>query len=265
MYGFPRAGNTLLGCILNQNPRINATANSVLPEIMFSINKIKFYDTAYNNFPDESSIDNILKNLFNSYYQDWSGDFIIERGGWITPGNFSLLEKYFQDEIKIVVLVRDILDVIKSYLNLSFKDPNFYINLQYNELDPTTLYKSEVEEKCDLIMQRGDIVDKMLYSIKWLLDNKKQDFIHFVEYEDFMKNPKKEIKKIYKFFNIDYYNHWFTNLNQFSVNGIEYNDGVPGTAMDMHTIRTEKIGDVPYSIELPQSVINKYSGLELWR
>ena len=35
--------------------------------------------------------------------------------------------------------------------------------------------------------------------------------------------------------------------------------------MDMHTIRTEKIGDVPYSIELPQSVINKYSGLELWR
>ena len=54
MYGFPRAGNTLLGCILNQNPRINATANSVLPEIMFSINNIKFYDTAYNNFPDES-------------------------------------------------------------------------------------------------------------------------------------------------------------------------------------------------------------------
>ena len=114
-------------------------------------------------------------------------------------------------------------------------------------------------------MQKEDIVDKMLYSIKWLLDNKKQDFIHFVEYEDFMKNPKKEIKKIYKFFNIDYYNHWFTNLNQFSVNGIEYNDSVPGTAMDMHTIRTEKIGDVPYSIELPQSVINKYSGLELWR
>ena len=134
MYGLPRAGNTLLGCILNQNPRINATANSVLPEIMFSINNIKYYDVAYNNFPDEASIDNVLKNLFDSYYQDWDGDFIIERGGWITPGNFSLLEKYFQDEIKIVILVRDILDVIKSYLNMSFKDPNFYINLRYNEL-----------------------------------------------------------------------------------------------------------------------------------
>ena len=103
MYGLPRAGNTLLGSILNQNPRIKATANSVLPEIMFSINKIKFYDTAYNNFPDESSIDNILKNLFSSYYQDWDGDYIIERGGWITPYNFTLLERYFQDEIKIVV------------------------------------------------------------------------------------------------------------------------------------------------------------------
>ena len=60
MYGLPRAGNTLLGCILNQNPRINATANSVLPEIMFSINNIKYYDVAYNNFPDEASIDNVL-------------------------------------------------------------------------------------------------------------------------------------------------------------------------------------------------------------
>ena len=264
-YGLPRAGNTLLGSILNQNPRINATANSVLPEVLFVLNNIKSYDTAYNNFPDEESLDNILTGVFDSYYKDWNGDYIIERGGWITPCNYTLLERYFKKDIKIVVMVRDVLDVIKSYLSLCEADPSFYINLRYNDLDPTTLYKNEVEEKCDLIMQKGETIDTMLYSINWLLGNGKKDCLHFVEYKDFIDNPRKVLKGIYKFFDIEYYNHKFTNLQQFTINGIEYNDSVPGVAKGMHTIRTEKIKDIPCSIELPDSVVNKYSNLEFWR
>ena len=264
-YGLPRAGNTLLGSILNQNPRINATANSVLPEMMFVLSNIKQYDTAYNNFPDESSLDNVLKNLFDSYYQDWDGDFIIERGAWITPFNFLLLERYFQSDIKIVVLVRNVLDVIKSYLHLCDADPDFYINVRYNELDPTTLYRSEVEEKCDLIMQKGEMVDKMLYSINWLLENKKRDCLHFVEYENLAKDPEAEVKGLYDFYGIDHFDHHFTNLKQFSVNNTSYDDSIPGTALDMHKIRTDKIKDIPCDIQLPQTVIDRYSNIETWR
>lgn len=264
-HGLPRAGNTLLGSVLNQNPKINVTANSVLPEVMFSLDNIKHYDVSYNNFPDEASLDNVITNLFDVYYDGWKGDYIIERGAWITPYNFTLLEKYFEGNIKIVILVRDVLDVIQSYLNLCEKDPNFYINLKYNALDPTTLYRSEIEEKCDLIMQKEDTVDKMIYSIKWLLDNKKEDCLHFVEYKDFMKNPKKKVEGIYKFFDIERYNHRFTNLEQFKINGVEYNDTVPGTAKGMHVIRTQKIKAIPYATRLPESVIHKYSNLEFWR
>ena len=172
MYGLPRSGITLLGSILNQNPKINATANSVLPEIMFRMHGIKSQDIAYNNFPDEASLDNVLKGLFDSYYQDWDGDYIIERGAWITPFNFLLLEQYFQHDIKIVVLVRDVLDVIKSYLHLCDTDVDFFINLRYRRLDPTTLNRSAVEEKCDLIMEKEGMVDKMLNSINWLMKNR---------------------------------------------------------------------------------------------
>ena len=264
MYGLPRAGSTLLGSVLNQNPRINSTANSVLPEMMFRIHTIKSQDIAYNNFPDQSSLDNVLKGLFDSYYKDWDGDFIIERGGWITPCNFTLLEQYFSHDIKIVVLVRNVLDVIKSYLHLCDTDPNFYINLRYRELDPTTLYRSEVEEKCDLIMQKGDTVDTMLYSINWLLKNKKQDCLHFIEYENLVKDPEAEVRGVYDFYGIDYFDHHFTKLEQFSVNGTSYDDGIPGTAINMHTIRTDKIKPLTHSIELPKSVVRKYSNLELW-
>ena len=265
MYGLPRSGNTLLGSILNQNPKINATANSVLPEVMFRIHGIKSQDTAYNNFPDEASLDNVLKGLFDYYYKDWDGDYIIERGSWITPFNFMLLERYFQHEIKIVVLVRDVLDVIKSYLHLCDADVDFYINLRYRGLDPTTLYRSPIEEKCDLIMEKGEMVDKMLYSINWLLKNNKQDCLHFVEYESLVKDPETEVIGIYDFYGIDHFDHRFTNLEQFSANGTSYDDGVPGTAINMHKIRTDKIEPFTHPIELPESVVGKYSNLELWK
>ena len=261
--GFPRAGNTLLACILNQNPKIGATAHSVLPDILFSIEKIKNI-VGYNNFPDEQSIDNVSKNIFNSYYKDWSADIIIERGDWITPCNFTLLEKHFPSEIKMVVLVRDILDIIKSYLNLCFKYPNFHINRWYNELDPTTLYLSEIEEKSDIIMRKGDYIDIILYSIKWLLDNNKEKYLHFVHYDELVMNPKNTIKGIYDFFGIDSYAHKFTNLKQLNTNNVMYDDNIYSIGGEMHTIRTNEIKSINHNIELPIRTINKYSNLEFW-
>ena len=262
--GLPRAGNTLLSCILNQNPEISATAHSILPDLMFYMSRVKHHSTIYNNFPDSKSIDNVSKNLFSSYYKDWKSNIIIERGEWITPCNFSLLEKYFQSEIKIVVLVRDVLDIIKSYINLCNKDEKFHINQIYNELDKTTLYKSELEEKCDIVMRKNSFVDTMLYSIKWMLDNNKQEHLHFVNYNDLVENTESSISGIYEFLNIDYYKHNFTNLEQLNINDVSYNDDIPGVGGDMHKIITEEIKSQSYGITLPSRVIKKYSNLELW-
>ena len=264
MYGLPRAGNTLLSCILNQNPAINATPNSIIPSIMFAMEFIKCNDSVYKNFPDEKSFNNVLESVFDSYYKDWNCDIIVERGAWITPYNFNILEKYFRSEIKIIVLVRDVLEVIKSYINICNKYPNFYINRKYENLDHTTLYKSELEEKCDLIMQKESSVDKALYSIRWLLDNNKKNHLHFVKYNDLVKNTGDVIKGIYEFLNIDFYGHTFTNLKQFSANNLKYNDDSLGFGSDMHTIRSDKIEFIDNQIELPLRVINKFSGLELW-
>ena len=262
--GLPRSGNTLLSCILNQNPEISATAHSILPDLMFYIEKVKHHSTIYNNFPDSKSIDNISKNLFNSYYKDWKSNIIIERGEWVTPCNFSLLERHFQSEIKIIVLVRDVLDILKSYINLCNKDKKFHINQIYNGLDKTTLYKSEVEEKCDIVMQKNSFVDTMLYSIKWLLENNKQDHLHFVNYNDLVDNTEYTISGIYEFLNIDYYKHRFTNLEQLNINDVTYNDDIPGIGGNMHTIRSDKIEFIESQVELPEKVVNKYSGLRLW-
>jgi hypothetical protein len=41
--GFPRAGNTLLSSILNQNKDILVSGQSIVPEIFYRIEEIKIY------------------------------------------------------------------------------------------------------------------------------------------------------------------------------------------------------------------------------
>ena len=39
--GLPRAGNTLLASLINQNPNITLTANSIVPEIIYQLASLK--------------------------------------------------------------------------------------------------------------------------------------------------------------------------------------------------------------------------------
>ena len=60
--GLPRAGNTVLGSLLNEDPQINLTANSVLPDVLYGIHRAKQREI-YLNFPDQkfSKIERNLK------------------------------------------------------------------------------------------------------------------------------------------------------------------------------------------------------------
>ena len=94
----PRAGNTLLGSIINSNENVKMTANSVLPEILFKLENIK-KSSIYLNCPDKKSFDNVQNSIFNNYYKDWKCNYIIERGPWGTPDNLNILKNIFDKPI----------------------------------------------------------------------------------------------------------------------------------------------------------------------
>ncbi len=260
--GFPRAGNTVLSSILNQNKKIKTTAHSILPDVIYKLHRLKELNI-YKNFPDQNSFDNLIENTFTSYYKDWDCEYIIERGDWITPYNLKLLKKYFKNnEIKIVILVRDILDIIGSYLNLSTKNPLFYINRMYEQKDKQELIFESIEEKADIIMEKNSYVHTVLYSIKHLLKSDFKNYI-FVEYNDLIADPKKTLDRIYNFYGIKNYNHDFNNIKQFEVNGVKYNDDFVGA--NMHTLTEGKIKRNLYQVKVPKRVVSKYSNLEFWK
>ena len=78
LHGLPRAGNTLLGSIINQNPKVAVTANSVIADMLGELYILKHTDI-FKNFPDHKSFDNVAKKVFENYYKDWNYSYIIDR------------------------------------------------------------------------------------------------------------------------------------------------------------------------------------------
>ena len=127
LVALPRSGNTLFASIMNQNPEIAATPNSITLEIMKDLFLLKQTDV-FLNYPDHKSLDNVLDSVYDTYYKDWPQRIIIDRGPVMTPGNFALMQKYFKRPFKCIVLLRDLMDVLASYMKWYTENPDAFPN-----------------------------------------------------------------------------------------------------------------------------------------
>jgi len=235
----PRAGNTILGSILNQSKDIKLTANSILPEIIYQLYLIK-QDQLFTNFPDHNSYNNIIQNIFNNYYKDWDVNNIITRGIWGTPTNLQLLKSIIKKP-KFIILYRPVLECIASFIKIE--------------------KPIDVELRCNQLLNKEDIIGKSLWSIKNIIKNKEDHIV--INYDDLVNNTNDTLKKIFNYLKVEFENIDNNNLKQFSTNNIHYDDNV--LPFDLHTIRTNKIGLNKYKIEdyLPTNIIKQYSNLDI--
>jgi sulfotransferase len=244
----PRSGNTLFASIMNQNPEIACTPNSITLEIMKDLFLLKDTDV-FQNYPDHRSLDNVLDVVYDNYYKDWPQPIIIDRGPVMTPGNFALMQKHFKRSFKCIVLLRDTVDVLASYMKWYTENPDAFVNK----------LASTDEEKLGIIMNNKGAVAKELEAIKNAYNY--PNICHFVKYDDLVAQPEQEIRKVYQFMGLPYFNHKFEDLQQVEVNGIKYNDTIVGK--NMHNIRSvvRKVNN-PYIDKIPESIKQKYGHIK---
>ena len=246
----PRSGNTLFASIMNQNKDIAATANSLTLEVMKDLFLLKKTDV-FENYPDHRSLDNVLDNVFNNYYQHWPQRIIIDRGPVTTKGNFELMQKHFKHGFKCIILLRDLMDVLASYMQWYTKNPDAFPNRYGHNTD---------EEKLMMIMNKDGAVAKDLEAIKNSFNY--PDICHYVKYDDIVTNPEQEFRKIYKFLDEPYFNHSFNNVDQVSVNGLSYDDKIVGS--NMHKLFDGPVRKVynPYIERIPKSIKERYGHIK---
>jgi len=246
LVALPRSGNTLFASIMNQNPEIAATPNSITLEIMKDLFLLKNTDI-FLNYPDHKSLDNVLDSVYDTYYKDWPQKIIIDRGPVMAPGNFALMQKHFKRPFKCIVLLRDLMDVLASYMQWYTKNPDAFPNRYGLKND---------EEKLSMIMNKEGAVAKDLEAIK--NSYKYPNLCHYVKYDDLVMQPEQEFRKIYKFLEEPYFNHRFNNLDQVNVNGLCYDDKIVGN--NMHKLFDGPVRKVynPYIEKIPERIKQKY-------
>jgi len=244
--GMPRSGNTLFASIMNQNKELVVTANSITLEIMKDLFLLKQTDV-FQNYPDHKSLDNVLDCVYDIFYKDWPQRIIIDRGPVMTPANFELMQKHFKRPFKCIVLLRDLMDVLASYMKWYTENPDAFVNRYGCKND---------DEKLGMIMNKEGGLAKELEAIKNSFNYK--DVCYYLKYDDLIKSPEEEIRKIYKFIDEPYFNHRFVDLDQLQINKIKYNDSIVGK--NMHTIKTGEIMKEynPYIEKIPQRIRDKY-------
>jgi sulfotransferase len=138
------------------------------------------------------------------------------------------------------------MDVLASYMKWYKNNPDAF---------PNRFNLNTDDEKLGMIMNKDGAVAKDLEAIKNAYNY--PDICHFVKYDDLISRPEQEMRKIYQFIGLPYYNHQFQDLKQINVNGIGYDDKVVGK--NMHTIRNV-VRKEPnkYLDQIPERIRQKY-------
>mgnify|MGYP003136019271 CR=1 FL=1 len=239
--GMPRAGNTLFGSLMNQNPNVKVSPNSVNALLIRNILKIK-HEQLFKNFPDHKAVDNIINNYFKNYYEHYNCKNILDRAPWGLPEYHLFLKQIIKNR-KYVILYRPFLEVLASFV---VKDK------------PT-----DIENYCYEVIQGkwSSIVMDNLISIQNIVKEKENYII--VHYKNLIKEPSVQLKKVCNFLNIEFIEPNYNNIEQFNINEIKYDDSV--LSSNFHTINTNGIQDKKTIVEdiLPESIINKYKNFDV--
>jgi sulfotransferase len=258
--GLPRSGNTLLSAILNQNPIIYSSPLSPLPTLMWDYEcSLDYMEQVNRNEENKSRAKKLLSSFFDTFYQDIDNPVVIDREkDWPTPANLNLIKNYVTPNPKIIVTVRDILEIIASfiamdngYLKINTANSNAFFNN----------YRSSNDSIAEYLMKPNGDIDKALLGVASAFYPENKGMFHIVEYNDLVANPEETMSGIYKFLELPDYKHDFNNIEKIESD----NDVVLGLPENLHDVRKSLSKSSTSTGILSDYIKHKYSNMEFWR
>lgn len=207
----PRAGSTLIQNVLMQNPDIYSTPTSGVIELLLQARTIYTTGDAFRAQNQEE-----MKNGFQSYcksalYGFFEGvtdrPYVIDKSrGWL--GNYNFIN-FFDPGVKMICMVRDLRGIFasmeKNYRKNPHKDAMIVNGAELKNMTTTSR------------VDHFSVSPPIGPSLEWLNDSIMQGYnknILFIRFEDFTKDPEKEMKRVYDYLEIPYFSHDFNNVQQ---------------------------------------------------
>lgn len=208
--GLPRSGSTLLTTLLYQNPLIHTEGMSVLCDLMWQTQQSLSLRAIPANYR-QAHAHQMVTDLPARYYSEVTRPIVIDKCcAWTTEANVQMLRKYVTLQPKIVVLTRNPADIIASFESLFERNgkSDFKTSGMLDEFNRNMVGLQNAKEAND------------------------PDTFLFVEYENLIVDTQNELNRIYRFLNMELFQH---NLNNIvTINPVD--DSVYGL-QGMHDVR----------------------------
>ena len=230
----PRSGSTFMQCVLNNHPDIYAGGTDGCLELLYG-SRVNF--TTSPEFKSQDS--ELMSKAFSSYCKGGiegycsallegtnKNNVVLKSRGWGVYRGF--IETFYPNP-KIICLVRDLKDVVCSYEKIYRANQQKHDAIR-NDLEArgTTIHK-RVDEWMHPTNTIGRAVERIFEMIRLGYDDK----ILFIKYEDLCLYPDIEMRKVYEYLEIPYFQHDFENIPQTIIE----DDSVFGLSSDLHKIR----------------------------
>lgn len=194
--GLPRSGSTVLAAILNQNPDIHTTSTSGLLNTVVGAVRAWFSSLSVQASPDkeaaQAEISRMIKGLCEAKYETVDKPIVIDKArGWAAVENMPIMFSVMGEKPKIIATVRNIPDCVASMVRVS-KPENLEEFLRESDL------VSHVKESYQLLNTGFTMAPECIL---------------FVDYDDLLADPKKELKRIHEFLDIPDYEYDLSNIN----------------------------------------------------
>jgi hypothetical protein len=211
--GLPRSGSTLLAAILNQNPQIHVTTTSGLVFALDGLATTWSKEPFLNDSdPDRKQLVASMRTLINGFYETDKPVVIDKSRAWPIPMIMSSMERVTGEKPRIIATVRSVPDCMASFVRVAKPDD------------------------LDAFISESSLVTHLKVSYKTLMAGSKQnpDCFLFIEYDDLLLNPKKQLEKIHQFLDLPNFIYDFNNIDGSSVK--EDDEGVH-RCKGMHDIK----------------------------
>lgn len=258
MSGLPRSGSSLLSALLNQNPRFYCGPSSPICSTILSIENHLKQDELYNACPKENFEHGLIAATLPSYYSDIDKPVIIDKNrSW--NRRLEYLPKYFGiEQPKVICTVRNVDAILTSFIEMIHRSDR--VSFVDKALQRVKVSISDFS-RCQWIASDGPL-GRSFTSLEIAIKQGYRDYLHFVEYDDLVANPKETMKGIYDFLGEDHFNHDFDNVEKV----VQEDDGTVYGLPDMHDVRSKvkSVSKNPADV-LPEKVLKDVQGLEFWK
>ena len=259
--GLHRSGSTLLSALLNQNPKFHSGSISPVLPIINNTEKFISNNECYISSPKPLQVHKIISSLIDQYHDDNQEEVVFDKNR-MWPDYINYIEGYIKQKAKIICPVRNIDEILVSFLKLIHNNENKEF---FNPIDKEVIENDlplNDYSRCKILLSPEWNLILAINAMKNAVDNNLRDRLLFVEYKDIVLNPASTFNIIYNFLGEDYYEHNFKTIKSKN----EVKDAEFYNLKGLHDVREElKITSDNPKDYLTKDIIDECEQLQFWR